>query len=85
LETSQLQPTEEPDEWQDDQAAAAMAAAHELINRGETEAETRKRMLKARNCFMEAIALYLQSLHKWKDPRTSVRAFFDVAASLARC
>lgn len=83
METSQLQPTEEPDEWQDDQVA--MAAAHELINRGETEAETRKRMLKARNCFMEAIALYRQSLQKWKDPRTSVRAFFDVAASLARC
>lgn len=70
LERSQLQPTELPDEWQDDEVAAAMAAAHDVINRGETETETRRRVLNARNCFLEAAALYKESLEKWKDPRT---------------
>jgi hypothetical protein len=73
LEKSQLQPTELADEWEEDHVALAMAAAHELINRGETEDETRKRALKAHTCFMEAVQFYKQALMKWKDPRTCAR------------
>jgi len=72
LEKSQLQPTALADEWQEDDVALAMAAAHELINRGETEDETRKRALKVHARFVEAAQFYRQALMKWKDPRTCV-------------
>ena len=71
MEASVFGFVEEPDEYMDEEDAAAMVLAREVLERGETQTETRRRVMAQRELLLKAEGLFTAALRKAPtiDPR----------------